>query len=232
MLRTLARLATDALFPSFCVACSVYLERRDGKERAICDICLARIELAPREQIGGLALYPAGRYATPELRALVHALKYDHIRSAAEPLGELVAARLARESRFTESERWLLVPIPLHPAKERSRGFNHAALIAERVSARTGIACAPELLARTRNAPSQVTIREKRLRRANVARAFTAAARAKGARRLTRTRILLLDDVCTTGATLKEAARAMRRMGVETVEAVVAARATGRDDGV
>ncbi len=228
MLRTLARLVTDALFPSFCVACGVYLERRGGRERAICDPCFSRIELAPRERVGGLALYPAGRYATPELRALVHALKYDHIRSAAEPLAELVAARLARESRFTESGRWLIVPIPLHPARERSRGFNHAALIAERVSALSGIACAPELLARTKNAPPQVTVPEKRLRRANVARAFVA--RVKGARRLTRTRILLLDDVCTTGATLREAARAIRRAGAETVEAVVAARATGLDE--
>jgi ComF family protein len=145
-------------------------------------------------------------------RALLHALKYSGRTSVTG-----VVARAATPLAATLVGEGLdcLVPVPLHSARRRERGFNQSALLAEAIGERIGVPVV-EGLRRVRPTRSQASLRESK-RMANVRDAF-------GARPLlARRRILLLDDVVTTGATLAEAARAARRGGAAAVCAMAVA---------
>lgn len=111
-----------------------------------------------------------------------------------------------------------IVPVPLHPRRLRERGFNPAALLAREVARERGARFDARSLVRVRETPSQTGL-DRRARRANVRGAFQvrAGARVEG-------RVWLVDDVVTTGSTLAEAARALRRAGVREVVAICIAR--------
>jgi ComF family protein len=111
-----------------------------------------------------------------------------------------------------------IVPVPLHPRRLRERGFNPAALLARSVARERGGRFDAALLERVRDTPSQTGL-DRRARRANVRGAFRARA---GSRSLGV--VWLVDDVVTTGSTLIEAARALRRSGVREVAAICVAR--------
>lgn len=111
-----------------------------------------------------------------------------------------------------------VVPVPQHPAGLRRRGFNPAALLARPLARAHGLPFAPRALERLRDGPSQTGL-DRRERRRNVAHAF----RVRPGLRVPR-RIWLVDDVSTTGATLEEAARALRRAGARHVVGVCVAR--------
>lgn len=111
----------------------------------------------------------------------------------------------------------VLVPIPLGAGRARHRGYNQAERLARALADRTGAAVNPELLRRVREAPSQ-TVLSPAARRANIAGAFEAAAAVEA-------RVVLVDDVFTTGATLAEAASALVEAGASRIEAVTFARA-------
>jgi ComF family protein len=142
-------------------------------------------------------------------RRLVHALKYDGLSALAAPMGALLAPTLADWAIAPD----LVAPVPLHPGRERRRGFNQAALLARALAERAGLPVEARLLRRTRATAAQVRSGGVEARRANVANAFavTDAGRARG-----RT-VLLVDDVCTTGATLRACADALRAAGARSV---------------
>ncbi len=118
-----------------------------------------------------------------------------------------------------------IVPIPLHRDRYRERGFNQAMELALPIARRLGVDLAPHLISRPRATAPQTGLRAT-LRRRNVAGGFRV-----DSPKLPRS-VALVDDVLTTGSTLSAAARALRRAGVERVEAWVAARAEiGRSNG-
>ena len=131
---------------------------------------------------------------------------------------EAVVRSLAREAahRAPEPRPDLVVPIPLHPRRLRHRGFNPAALLARHIARAKGARVAPTALRRLRDTPSQTGL-GRRQRRRNVAEAFAC-------KRPMPPRIWLVDDVVTTGATLEEAARVLKRAGARHVTAICAAR--------
>ncbi|MBX3212928.1 MAG: ComF family protein [Labilithrix sp.] len=113
----------------------------------------------------------------------------------------------------------LAVPVPLHPRRLAERGYNQAALLAAPVARRLGIAFAPRALARLKDTPRQAALdREQRV--VNVAGVFAARERS----RLHGARVLLIDDVRTTGTTLARCADALHRAEVTSVHALVLAR--------
>jgi predicted amidophosphoribosyltransferase len=116
-----------------------------------------------------------------------------------------------------------VVPIPLHPTRLRGRGFNPAALIAQAAAGTVGARLEFGWLCRNRDTPSQTGLSREQ-RRDNVAGAFVC----RGGPRPTPRRVWLVDDVVTTGATLAEAGRTLRRAGVHEVVGVCVAR-TGRE---
>lgn len=123
---------------------------------------------------------------------------------------------LAAAARLGSGTPDLVIPVPQHPAGLRRRGFNPAAVLARALAREHALVFAPCALERLRDGPSQTGL-DRAARRRNVAQAFRARRRVAG-------RVWLVDDVTTTGATLEEAARALRRAGAREVVGVCAAR--------
>ena len=134
------------------------------------------------------------------LRKLVHRFKYQHMRAAAPALGQLLADFMAKPP----GNQLVLVPVPLHPRRMRGRGYNQAALLARELSNRTGLAVNDGLLHRLEDSRPQVESASSEERVRNVAQAFGATADAAGLR------VLLLDDIVTTGSTLFACAAALK----------------------
>ena len=231
----------DLVYPRDCCGCGATLPV--GDESDFCPTCCTSIRIL-REPVchvcGGPALTSSGApcggcarrppwfrrarswayYSTdseeknPVARAL-WALKY-HGRV---DIGRRLGRALARRCPFDPGEHDCIIPVPLHPARLRRRGFNQAWILAVPVASRLRVPIAGTLLRRLRPTLSQVTLPE-RDRRRNVRGAFTAVARTP----LNGLRVLLVDDVFTTGATLAECARALRAANAETVDALTLAR--------
>ena len=222
-----SRLALDLLFPPQCAIC-----RAAGA--VLCDFCVATLPLAsdPRCSIcwdddpGGttcrhcLADRPAfnsvrAPYAHADnARTLVHLLKYEHLTSLAEPMArEMIPLAL-------DAACDLIVPVPLHAGRQRSRGYNQSALLAKHIAREIGIAVDTKATRRTRATRPLALSMDRHERRRIVAGAFAAhPARVEGRR------ILLIDDVVTTGATLDECARALLAAGAASVTALTFVRA-------
>ena len=147
-------------------------------------------------------------------REAVHALKYHGLRSLAAPLGQLLREYL--QSRPLPAE--VLVPVPLHPRRERWRGFNQAALLAREVGKLSRWPVVEGSLLRYRDSPPQVHARAQERRR-NVQGAFRLSDMS-----LVGKRVLLIDDVCTTGATLDACARTLKDGGALSVWGLTLAR--------
>ena len=122
------------------------------------------------------------------------------------------------DERLRSREFDLIVPVPLHPARERERGFNQAALLAELLSARMSIEARP-VLERIRYTTTQTAF-DRTERMENLRGAFRLQKNVD----VRRLRVLLVDDVLTTGSTLSECARILRRGGARSVHAATAAR--------
>jgi len=167
-----------------------------------CSRCRDRHHLVSR----GRAI---GEYDGP-LRAIIHALKYGGHRSIARPLARLMIVSGARVLQDAE----LAVPVPLHRARRRARGFNQAAEIAKHLTIP-----AVDALQRTRATASQTDLPAE-ARHANVRNAFALRPRVDINGRV----IVLVDDVSTTGATLEACARVLLDGGAREVRALTAAR--------
>ena len=158
--------------------------------------------------------FAAFNYGFP-LDKLIQSFKYGHRLALAAYLGRELA-RLA-SSVSGEMAAELIVPLPLHPIRLRERGFNQALELARPVAAVLGLPLDPHACARIRYTPAQAGLPWKK-REENIRRAFHCA------RDLTGRRILLVDDVMTTGASLNECARTLKRHGASEVSLLVVAR--------
>jgi ComF family protein len=148
---------------------------------------------------------------------MVVLLKYH----AVTPLGGWLAARMA-ELVAAAPETFaadVVVPVPLHPARLRERGYNQAELIARPLAKRLGLPLRPYLLARTRPRPEKLKL-TRRERWQTVRGAYAM----RRPRRIDNVRVLLVDDVFTTGATLDACSRALRQAGAKRVVGLTAAR--------
>ncbi len=152
-----------------------------------------------------------GAYRGP-LERLLHALKFERH----DFLDDALAALLEESLRDRQFDA--LAAVPMHAAKERKRGYNQAELLGRALSRRIGIGCDMSLLARQRERATQSRL-PKRDRAANVRDAFVASEGAKGKS------ILVVDDICTTGETLRACATALKRAGASRVCAVAVAKA-------
>ena len=156
------------------------------------------------------------------LRGLVHLLKYEAVTPVAKPLGAMMAQTITELLAGGDALAPLLVPVPLHPSRQRSRGFNQAELIVKAAAKRLPqeLEVASAVLVRRRETVSQVGLsREERM--ANVRDAF--AVRQPG--RVKGRNVIVVDDVMTTGTTLSECARVLKRAGAERVWAATVAHA-------
>jgi ComF family protein len=223
-----------AVFPGWCPACGEPVDR--PTRGPLCEACWSGfprlpgvpcrcgfplpegLELCGRCRRGQGVLDRGaclGPYEGP-LRVAVHELKYRGRRRVARRLGEL----LLESPRVRETlEGAVVVEVPLHPSRLRSRGFNQAGLLADSLADGAGLRRPGGVLVRRRETPPQTGL-SAASRRRNVDGAFAVRRRASVVGRA----VVLVDDVMTTGATLRACARALRRAGAREVRAVTAAR--------
>jgi ComF family protein len=235
----------DLVFPAVCPVCA---RRAEGAgPRPFCAGCWSALPVGvepgcvrcgePYPGLGGALPCAACRHAPPPyafaraigayrdgLRAAIHALKYGGRSTVAGPLGGLLAAA-GPASLPVAPGRWAdgIVPVPLHPARLAERGFNQAELLAAPCAARWGVPLLGRALARVRATRPQAEL-DAEARQANVRGAFRVARPGQVRGR----RLLLVDDVLTTGATVSAAARALRAAGAAAVGVVVLARVVAR----
>ena len=226
LLRRLASRGLDLLFPAECAVCGregsflctpceprlprlvqPYCRKcAEPDETAVCSWC--RAEAPAYERIR--APY---RYTGP-VRDMVHDLKYSNIRALAPTLGGLLA-------NYLESQRFaadVLAPVPLHPKRERSRGYNQSHLLAREVSRRIQVPMADDRLLRTVDTPPQVSMSGREERRKNIDGAFECTQAVTGLR------VLLIDDVVTTGSTMSACASVLKEAGATSVFGLALAR--------
>ncbi len=192
-----------------CDSCGTPLPGEDPGHPVHCDDCLT---LARPWSRGRAALIYRGNG-----RALVLALKHGDRLDLARP----AAKWLARAAAPLLAPGTILAPVPLHWLRLLRRRYNQAALLSRRLSALTGLPHVPDLLHRTRRTPSQEG-RDRQGRFANLADAIVVTPRHRA--RISGRRVLLVDDVMTSGATLAAAAEACLAAGAAGVDVAVLAR--------
>lgn len=222
----------DLLFPPRCVGC-----RRAGK--ALCDGCAQRVTpqplpICPRcgqaQESAGLcprcasdsenpiaAARACAIYGSP-MREAIHALKYEGRRELAPLLARYLCAGFTTSMPVAGREVITVVaPVPLHPNRVAQRGYNQSALLAENFCASVSLPLNLTLIERVRDTPPQVG-KNAAERQVNVANSFRASPTLSGQT------LLLIDDVYTTGATLRACAQAARDAGAVAVYALTLAR--------
>jgi ComF family protein len=224
--RSVARIATpllDFIFPPLCVSCGY---RLTPLESTICDSCwgkvkrlapddtllaIARKRLCQEGELDGIAACWLFEKEGP-LQQLIHKLKYDGMTDVGEMLGRIVAKSL--DASFTAHAPTVIIPLPLHRTRKRERGYNQSECIGRGLARERQLPMRPKALERTRFTSTQTHL-DHLARVENVRGAFSVSAKEKLS--LQGAAVLLVDDVITTGATMGEAARALRDAGVEKV---------------
>ena len=225
-LMQLPRLALDLLFPLSCLGC-----RREGKllcqdctdnlprlKTPYCRVCAEPNARSLCQWCSGIAPGFDGLRAPylmeGPLREAVHALKYRGVRAAAPQLAEFLANFMKSHSIPGEE----LVPVSLHPRRLRERGYNQSELLAKELSKLTGLPVNADALIRARDSGPQVRTASRERRRENVAGSFQCKNDMAGRR------LILIDDVATTGSTLSACASVLKAAGAASVWALVLAR--------
>jgi ComF family protein len=221
-----------------CRVCLSDMRPMAGGRCSICGERLASVHLFPLEQSEaccGLCprLEPwfakAVAYGSyyGGLRELIHLLKYQQVRPAARVLGRMLAETITGLESLWIQRPVAIVPVPLHPSKLRRRGFNQSELIcreALKVGESGHLAMRVGVLQRRRETQSQTGL-TRHQRRENIRGAFAVARPEK----IVGCEILLVDDVFTTGTTVSECARVLRRAGASKVYVATVARTLKTD---
>ncbi len=236
----LARTFLDFIYPPVCLICKeVILEKNssDGSLNSkplVCSNCWSELELFEKPfcpqcktELPNLlqdccsfylkSVYSLGIF-DENFQELIHSFKY----KGRVSLGKKIGLRLAEELRKQGlSDIAYLIPVPLHKVRKRERGFNQSQILAEILGRNLNIAVEDKILFRIKNTKDQTKLPEPE-RKENVAGAFEVEDKKKI---LPGKKIILVDDVITTGATLMECAKVLKKAGAREILGVTIARA-------
>lgn len=231
MFKIIKKFIADLLFPIECVNC-----RRPGEP--LCQACLSKIPLSEknicylcnrRVASAGLCnfcrlhgsldeIYVAAKFKNAIIDKSIHDLKYNFVEELAVTLANFLALNLTDKFFYEKLKNSIIVPIPLHQKRYLERGFNQAELIAKTLSLIWSCPMRTDLLQRKKYTFQQALLnREARLE--NIKEAFVCLK----PQEVRGCRIILIDDVLTSGATMTEAARVLKRHGAREICAVVLA---------
>ncbi|MCX6624022.1 MAG: ComF family protein [Acidobacteria bacterium] len=198
----------------FCAACGTpFLNSRPLDEQGLCGLCR-------RGLTGFDAAYCYGSYEGV-LRRLIHLYKYSGIHTLSRPFGDRLALALPLGRRFD-----VIVPVPLHWRRKWQRGYNQSELLGHELTRRMGIPVV-RALRRGRATRAQAGLSNAG-RRDNVSGAFSI----RDASQVRGKKVLLVDDVLTTGATAAACARVLKRSGASQVAVITLARVDRRPAGL
>lgn len=227
----------DLVFPIRCINCGQF-------GRYLCQKCLNQIPLKQGfECIGckqpvsaGLTclfcrkenhsdrLLVAADYKNPLVKKTIKTLKFKFVSELSFPLSILLKKyikQLRKKNKFNIfAENPILIPVPIHKRRENRRGFNQSELLAKFLADIFQMEYCPDILIRTKNTMPQADIKERADRLENIKSAFDCLSPTKISGRS----VILIDDVCTTGATLNECAKILKHHGAKSVMALVLAR--------
>lgn len=219
-------------FPRICFLCGVTVPE---KGRLLCPFCLNNVFEDPNPNrftsCNGIILPDEIEFQDAlwefdkggKLQELLHALKYSGLSRLGKEMGLLLGKRLMDHPMFVQRDikRYILVPVPLHPLKLRQRGYNQARAISEGIQQKTGIDIIDNFkISRSRFTPSQTGYSlQKRI--SNVRNAFKVVDQNE----LKRRKVVIIDDVFTTGATTFELASVCREAGAESIAVMTIAQA-------
>jgi competence protein ComFC len=221
----------DIFFPPICIACGDSLavgvfcdackQSIDGYTTLFCGTCTARLPEQKKicHKAAPYILGAAAGYDDEPLRALIHALKFQGIAGAAEPLARILVEYILRIG--LDLHEFIVTPVPLSPKRARARGFNQSALVARPLAKTLGLPIEEHLLARVHHRKPQSETEDIFERRENVKGCFALAEGASARDK----KILLIDDVTTSGTTFAEAARVLKSGGAKKIIALAVAKA-------
>jgi len=230
----------DFLFPPHCIICKKPSNKNALFYKYICSSCLKKIEINKKDYcLACKKEHPFGKtckkcskdfslsgvivlssYKNPMLKEAIHCLKYKHIRSLSLPLAWLMKGRLGKFS-WQDKKDWLIIPVPLAKKRQRKRGFNQAELLSRNLSFWLGIKNRSDIIERTKFNSPQTNIEDSIKRKENVKDSFVLK-KDLGLAISENTKIMLIDDVLTTGATLNECAKVLSPYVKEVWACVIA----------
>jgi ComF family protein len=197
---------------------------------ALCQLCLDRLTItnpiitahnwAINEYKSTSLLIISASFFTDPLATLIYRLKYDGDVLLAKDFACLIyyAWQRANQKFFGQSKIFCLVPVPLHPKRLKQRGFNQSELIAWRLSKMLGVAMSTKKLVRIKHTRPQQEL-SKTERKSNIANAFQTTS----TKAFINQHVILIDDVCTSGATLVECGQTVLAAGAASVCAMTIA---------
>lgn len=226
-------LVLDILFPPACPLCQKVLENPTFSlcsncfnsvplhQTLFCSVCLAR--LPENKKICHLQakflLGPASDYSNDSIRKLIFGLKYNRNQLFASSLAEILSVYLQKLE--IPLQDFHLMAVPLHFSRERDRGFNQSGVIANLLGKKLNLALIDDVLFRSRSTASQADLEDWDKRKANIEGCFSI----DNPEKLKNQKILLVDDVFTSGATLREASCLLKKAGAKQVIGLVVAKA-------
>ncbi len=235
-IKTLRRFKDDLLDFIYPQSCPICKEPLNQGEKEVCENCWANLAILPHsfcpycqsffEEDDSIIKHSCNYLTRPadrkilavrslatfddHYKTLIHRVKYDK----KIPLGKRLARRLgeqaARERDFSNCD--LVIPVPLYRARKRERGFNQSEILAEGISRALNITVSTDILKRTKNTKDQTNLNAEQ-RQENVRNAFAVIQPEK----VLGKKVILVDDVMTTGATLNECARMLLDAGAKRV---------------
>ncbi len=232
ILKLIGNSVVELLFPSSCLNCGIDLKKGGiicdkclGEIKAnqtfFCGECKARLPEAKKicHQSFPYLLAAAGDYRDPILRKIILGLKFKFYRRAAAVLGKILVDYLKRLN--FDFEGFVVIPIPLHKARERERGFNQSLLLSKIVADALNIELEDQILKRVRKTEPQSGIKDFEKKLQNVSGCFQVI----NPEIIRGRKILLVDDVTTSGATFLAAAEILKKAGAVKIIALAAAKA-------
>lgn len=211
-----AKFLLDTLFPSFCVDCEKEGTFLCGDCRA--KIVVKRVPQKPDSKFALSGIYAATDYSQRSIVELITGLKFHSIADMKYPLAEILIHHLSLVN-FQPPKNCVITPVPLHKRREIKRGFNQAGLIAEEIAEFFKIPYCEDILKRIKNTKPQTETSNHEQRLENIKNAFVC----RKPKLVAGKRIIIVDDVMTTGATLNECASALKFAGARSVTAFAVA---------
>lgn len=205
----------DLLYPPQCLGCNLW---SFGENKYLCTVCHDKTDSSAHilcRSVDGVEVFSGFRYTSKIVARIIRALKYEHVFGAAEICGQWIAPIFQRFS----SGKTVYIPVPLHKSRLRERGFNQAELICRAA----GGVVETDLLIRSAKTKYQALLNEEE-RHKNIVGAFTTSGSCDP-----ETNYVIVDDVVTSGSTLRDCARALRRAGARKIFGITVASTNGEE---